>query len=80
MERSHRIDHEEFWSRHQFETFDGAAQALREWERTYNVQRFSLALGGETPAEKLARLRHPGGLISTMTHRALAAGSTILVP
>ncbi len=25
--------------------------------RTYNLERFSLALGGETPAEKLARLR-----------------------
>lgn len=63
VERSHRIDHEEFWSRHQFETVDGAAQALETWERTYNVQRFSLALGGETPAEKLARLR-PGTLVA----------------
>jgi transposase InsO family protein len=63
VERSHRIDHEEFWSRHQFETVDGAAQALRRWERAYNLERFSLALGGETPAEKLARLR-PGMLVA----------------
>jgi transposase InsO family protein len=63
VERSHRIDHEEFWSRHQFETVDDAAQALQRWERTYNLERFSLALAGETPAEKLARLR-PGTLVA----------------
>jgi hypothetical protein len=45
-----------FWRRHQFSTFEAAAMALRVWERTYNVDRFSMALGGETPAEKLARL------------------------
>ena len=28
--------------------------ALRGWERTYNYERFSLALQGRTPAEKLA--------------------------
>jgi hypothetical protein len=50
------VDSEEFWQRHQFSTFDVATVALREWERTYNVDRFSMALGGETPAEKLARL------------------------
>ena len=59
VERSHRIDHEEFWSRHQFRAFTEAEGALRDWERTYNLDRFSLALHGETPAEKLARLR-PG--------------------
>ena len=32
-----------------------AAEALPRWERHYNVERFSLALNGETPAEKLAR-------------------------
>ena len=37
VERSHRIDQEEFWGRH----------------------RFSLALHGRTPAEKLAALRPP---------------------
>ena len=54
VERSHRIDHEEFWSRQSFRDFDAAAVALRDWERTYNYQRFSLALKGHTPAEKLA--------------------------
>ena len=32
-----------------------ASAALPRWERTYNVDRFSLALHGDTPAEKLAR-------------------------
>jgi transposase InsO family protein len=53
VERSHRIDHEEFWSRQGFESFEVAAAALREWERVYNEQRFSMALNGRTPAEKL---------------------------
>lgn len=56
VERSHRIDHEEFWSRHQFPDFETAASALRAWETTYNHERFSLALHGRTPAEKLAAL------------------------
>jgi transposase InsO family protein len=56
VERSHRVDGEEFWRRHQFSAFEAATTALRVWERTYNVDRFSMALGGETPAEKLARL------------------------
>jgi transposase InsO family protein len=56
VERSHRIDNEEFWSRHTFDSFTAAATALPGWERVYNVDRFSLALRGETPAEKLERL------------------------
>ena len=31
-----------------------AAAALRDWEIRYNYERFSLALQGRTPAEKLA--------------------------
>jgi len=30
--------------------------ALPAWERRYNFDRFSVALKGETPAEKLQRL------------------------
>lgn len=56
VERSHRIDHEEFWGQHEFANFAAAADALPEWERTYNVNRFSTALRGETPLEKLRRL------------------------
>ena len=36
--------------------FDEAAGALRGWEHRYNWQRFSTALKGETPGEKLERL------------------------
>jgi transposase InsO family protein len=54
VERSHRIDEEEFWSRYGFETFASAAAQLAGWERIYNEQRFSMALNGRTPAEKLA--------------------------
>jgi len=63
VERSHRIDQEEFWGRRHFDTFLDADMALQAWERVYNVDRFSLALRGETPAEKLARLR-PGLLVA----------------
>src|SRR5262245_11996077 len=59
VERSHRIDHEEFWSRQHFTDFETAASAVRAWEATYNHQRFSLALQGRTPAEKLAALLRP---------------------
>jgi len=54
VERSHRIDAEEFWDRHGFERFDEAATALRDWQEVYNHLRFSTALHGQTPAEKLA--------------------------
>jgi transposase InsO family protein len=56
VERSHRIDQEEFWGRQQFADFDAAARGLRGWETRYNHERFSLALQGRTPAEKLATL------------------------
>jgi transposase InsO family protein len=56
VERSHRIDQEEFWGRHQFVDFNAAASALGAWETHYNYQRFSLAIQGRTPAEKLAAL------------------------
>ena len=56
VERSHRIDQEEFWGRHRFADFAEAATGLRVWETRYNYERFSLALQGRTPAEKLATL------------------------
>jgi len=59
VERSHRIDQEEFWGRQRFQDFEMAAAALRDWEIRYNYERFSLALQGRTPAEKLAALRPP---------------------
>jgi len=54
VERSHRIDSEEFWGRHEFSDRLAAEPQLRDWERRYNHERFSLALAGRTPAEKLA--------------------------
>lgn len=54
VERSHRVDEEEFWSRSTFDGFVSAAEALLAWERRYNHERFSMALRGLTPAEKLA--------------------------
>jgi transposase InsO family protein len=59
VERSHRIDHEEFWGRHRFADFETATTALHQWETRYNHERLSLALKGRTPAEKLAALRPP---------------------
>jgi len=42
VERSYRIDHEEFWSRHDFGDFARAADALRQWEHAYNHECSSL--------------------------------------
>jgi transposase InsO family protein len=54
VERSHRIDNEEFWSRREFASHEEAAAALSAWQHAYHHQRFSMALGGQTPAERLA--------------------------
>jgi transposase InsO family protein len=59
VERSHRIDEEEFWSRSSFDGLTSAAHALRGWEHQYNHDRFSMALQGLTPAEKLATFMSP---------------------
>ena len=53
VERSHRVDQEEFWSQHDFATRAEADEPLSDWARRYNHERFSLALHGCTPAEKL---------------------------
>ncbi len=60
VERSHRIDSEEFWGRHDFASHEEAWAALAGWEDTYNNRRFSMALAGQTPAEKLASRLSPG--------------------
>ena len=54
VERSHRIDNEEFWARQAFASVLHAEVALQEWERRYNHDRFSMALKGRTPVERLA--------------------------
>jgi transposase InsO family protein len=68
VERSHRTDQEESWSRHTFANLESAVPALAAWQHHYNYERFSLALQGQTPAEKLAlRLRRPTPLNSLTT-------------
>lgn len=54
VERSHRIDDEKFWSRQTFNTFASDSMALQAWQYRYNHERFSMALNGQTPAEKLS--------------------------
>jgi transposase InsO family protein len=53
VERSHRIDDEEFWTIYDGEDFDDATLELARWEHRYNHERFSMALAGRTPMEKL---------------------------
>ena len=53
-ERGHRTDSDEFWGRQSFSDFAEALPGLAAWERIYNEERFSLAIGGRTPAERLA--------------------------
>jgi transposase InsO family protein len=53
VERSHRIDQEEFWGRHGFATIDEAEGPLGAWEQADNHTRFSSARAGLTPFEKL---------------------------
>ena len=54
LERSHRIDNDEFRSKHRFQALGEAQSALARWEAKYNHERFSMALAGLTPAERLA--------------------------
>jgi transposase InsO family protein len=53
VERSHRIDDDEFWICHDFATRADADAPLADWARRYSHERFSLALQGRTPVEKL---------------------------
>jgi transposase InsO family protein len=57
VERSHRIDNEEFWGRREFAMVLEAEHGLAGWERHYNTERFSMALGGRTPVERLSDFR-----------------------
>jgi transposase InsO family protein len=65
VERSHRIDGEEFWSQHDFDTIAAAEASLAQWERQYNHERFSMALQGRTPMEKLRDVL-PGTVLPTI--------------
>ena len=67
VERSHRLDDEEFWHRYVGQDFDAATGDLAAWEYRYNHERFSMALRGRTPMEKLAAMLAPP-LVTTGTH------------
>jgi transposase InsO family protein len=56
VERSHRIDEEEFWSQYGGQDFTEATRELEQWAHRYNHERFSMALAGRTPMEKLAAM------------------------
>lgn len=53
VERSHRTDVQEFYSKEQFSDIEDMRQKLSQWEHRYNKERAHMALGGQTPAEKL---------------------------
>jgi transposase InsO family protein len=67
VERRHRVDEEEFWSRTTFESFATAAEALLAWEQRYHHERFSMALHGLTPAEKLATFTAASSPLPSLT-------------
>ena len=54
VERSHRTDEQEFYSRQNFSDEDDLKSKLAIWEKHYNQERFHMALGGQTPAEVLS--------------------------
>ena len=65
VERSHRIDQEEFWGRQRFPDFEIAAAALRDWEARHNYERFSLALRvGPRPRPRRTSPSGPGRLMA----------------
>jgi len=71
VERSHRIDQEEFWGRQRFQDFEAAAAALRGWEDRYNYKRFGspwrsrAALRPRNLPRSSRRGRPPSQLMST---------------
>ena len=54
VERSHRTDEQEFYSRQKFIDQEDLKVKLAGWERHYNQERLHMALGGQTPAEVLS--------------------------
>jgi transposase InsO family protein len=54
VERSHRTDEQEFYSRQKFTDQEDLKAKLADWEKHYNLERGHMALGGQTPAEVLS--------------------------
>jgi transposase InsO family protein len=53
VERSHRTDEQEFYSRQIFTDSEDLKAKLVGWEKHYNTERPHMALEGQTPAEVL---------------------------
>ena len=53
VERSHRTDEQEFYSRQKFQDLPELKKKLSEWEKHYNLERAHMALDGQTPVERL---------------------------
>ncbi len=80
VERSHQVDDEACWSRSPFAGFTPAAEAWLAWEHRSNHERFSLALNGLTPTEKLstfASASSPLPSVAILQSPSSALGSTL---
>jgi len=55
VERSHRIDNDEFYDRYKFDTKKDFLEALALWQKEYNEERPHSSLGGLTPKEMLTK-------------------------
>jgi putative transposase len=53
VERSHKIDDDEFYDRYKFDTKKDFLEALALWQKEYNEERPHSSLGGLTPKEML---------------------------
>jgi transposase InsO family protein len=74
VERSHRIDHEEFWSRQRFADLEAATTTVRQWEMRYNYERPSLALKGR-PGRETGGRAAPKRLVMPLTWNAVLPSS-----
>lgn len=54
VERSHRTDEQEFYSKQNFTDEEDLKKKLAGWEKHYNQERAHMALDGQTPAEALS--------------------------
>lgn len=53
VERSHRIDQQEFYGINQFVSINHLKMLLKNWEKEYNTERQHMALNGKTPSQYL---------------------------
>lgn len=58
VERSHRTDREEFWSKVSFRSLEELQEKQSTYVDWYNTQREHLGIGGKIPSELLKSVRH----------------------